>query len=57
MEVIRSETVKTCKDRGELSAAYYGARAEGAVGIAVDDAVCDSPSHRIAELERNVRAV
>ena len=57
MEVIRSETVKTCKDRGVLSAAYYGARAEGAVVIAVDDAVCDSPAHRIAELERNVRAV
>lgn len=52
-----SHTVKSCEDGRKLSARYNRVRAEGAVVVAVDYAVCHCPADSIAVARCNVGRV
>ena len=52
-----SHTVKSCEDSGKLSTGYNRVRAEGAVVVAVDYAVCHCPADSIAVARGNIGRV
>lgn len=52
-----SHTIKSCEDGRKLSTGYNRIRAEGAVVVAVDYAVCHCPADSIAVARCNVGRV
>lgn len=52
-----SHTIKSCEDGRKLSTGYNRIRAEGAVVVSVDYAVCHCPADSIAVARCNVGRV